>query len=438
MFWPHSVARPLVGLCVASALVAVSFECAAAIAVTKRPDNSTGLPTLTVSRSACQNQTVLSYTLGTFTGSALSVWATANASADCRLVMNRTGAAPTCFQLGADVSLVSLTSVTLALNARLLADIVPGIASCVDTSTTDQPKPVTVYFLVDATTGDAADATTEPIDIDVLGPPAPTDVLASVNDDTSLKVTFTPPKSNDLAKYQVYCDATATALTSGATTGATTTSVSASAATSGAGGAEGSGTASSTGGAGGTSSTGGGASSTGGAGGASSDVGGASSTGGAGGTTSAGGAGGTSSTGGATGGASSSASAGASAECTSQLVAGELPNGLTSCGEAVIPSTQVVATGFIVHQLGAVAVAAIDLAGNVGVLSAVDCATPEPVEDFFDAYRKAGGQAGNGCGCSVGRERERGLGGASLALAWLGVLVLRRRRNANMREEHTR
>lgn len=44
----------------------------------------------------------------------------------------------------------------------------------------------------------------------------------------------------------------------------------------------------------------------------------------------------------------------------------------------------------------AVAVAATDQFGNVGVLSSVLCETPEETTDFWEGYRSAGGQAGGG------------------------------------------
>jgi hypothetical protein len=59
----------------------------------------------------------------------------------------------------------------------------------------------------------------------------------------------------------------------------------------------------------------------------------------------------------------------------------------------------------------AVAVSAVDELGNPGPLSNIDCEAPEDLEEFFEAYRRAGGQGGGGF-CSVDR-------GASGSLAWL-------------------
>jgi hypothetical protein len=71
----------------------------------------------------------------------------------------------------------------------------------------------------------------------------------------------------------------------------------------------------------------------------------------------------------------------------------------------------------------ACAVAGIDSKGNVGNLSDVECATPEPVTDFFEAYDRAGGRGGGGF-CAFGSSRSNygflviGLGAALLALRY--------------------
>jgi hypothetical protein len=138
-----------------------------------------------------------------------------------------------------------------------------------------------------------------------------------------------------------------------------------------------------------------------------------------------GGAGGTGGAGGAGG------SSGADGTCAaSGLVPGEIPS-VAPCGEVTAPAGQVTATGLENGASYAVGIAAVDAVGNPGVLSELVCATPSPVEDFFDAYRHAGGRAG-GPLCSlggegVGRRVAGGLSLGSLALA-LGLGVLRRAR----------
>lgn len=85
----------------------------------------------------------------------------------------------------------------------------------------------------------------------------------------------------------------------------------------------------------------------------------------------------------------------------------------------------------------AVAVAATDRFGNVGVLSPVVCETPEVTTDFWSDYRKAGGDAGDGCSTSGG-------GGGSAAVVGLGVtaalsaILRRRRRNEISMEDSGR
>jgi len=43
-----------------------------------------------------------------------------------------------------------------------------------------------------------------------------------------------------------------------------------------------------------------------------------------------------------------------------------------------------------------VAIAGVDALGNVGPLSTLECASPGPINDFWDVYRASGGQAGGG------------------------------------------
>ena len=73
----------------------------------------------------------------------------------------------------------------------------------------------------------------------------------------------------------------------------------------------------------------------------------------------------------------------------------------------------------------AIAVAATDRFGNVGLLSDVVCETPELTTDFWDEYRKAGGSAG---GCAIGgSEIPVGSMTAMIVGAALAVSAVRRR-----------
>jgi hypothetical protein len=77
----------------------------------------------------------------------------------------------------------------------------------------------------------------------------------------------------------------------------------------------------------------------------------------------------------------------------------------------------------------AVAVVAIDEAGNSSPLSNVGCVKVVPTEGFWDRYEANGGQGQAGCPCSA-------LGPAQLQSAWpvaLSLLLLRRRRSVRRR-----
>lgn len=76
----------------------------------------------------------------------------------------------------------------------------------------------------------------------------------------------------------------------------------------------------------------------------------------------------------------------------------------------------------------AIAAAYRDNIGNVGPLSPVVCATPAPIEDFFENYNKSGGTGGGGF-CSMSHRTMRNTSfGASFALGALAFVVRRRAR----------
>ena len=64
------------------------------------------------------------------------------------------------------------------------------------------------------------------------------------------------------------------------------------------------------------------------------------------------------------------------------------------------------------------AVVVLDEARNPSLVSIVSCTTPETVNDFWDTYTDAGGQAEGGCACAVasGHGAVAGIGLAALAL----------------------
>jgi MYXO-CTERM domain-containing protein len=110
------------------------------------------------------------------------------------------------------------------------------------------------------------------------------------------------------------------------------------------------------------------------------------------------------------------------------LVAGEVPNEANFCGAiGGETATEGAATGLANGTNYAVAVAAVDSVGNVGLLSTTVCGTPQILTDFFERYREAGGQGGGGF-CSIGAEPADGLAAGLAALVVAGFVRRRRRR----------
>jgi hypothetical protein len=114
---------------------------------------------------------------------------------------------------------------------------------------------------------------------------------------------------------------------------------------------------------------------------------------------------------------------------STKLMQGMLVTGLDNfrCGGAGKSATGGNATGLVDGVKYDVAVATTDSYNNVGTLSTVTCAVPQPVTGFFKAYQEAGGRAGGGF-CSFSRHREPFALAALLGLA--SCLLLRRRRAA--------
>jgi hypothetical protein len=114
--------------------------------------------------------------------------------------------------------------------------------------------------------------------------------------------------------------------------------------------------------------------------------------------------------------------------CTSTvLVEGNSPLGLKSCGStnSKISTSGETDDSLVNGTNYAVAVAAEDNLGNLGVLSAVACGVPQEVTGYFEAYRAAGGEAGGGF-CSFAPAR-RGALPLAAALA-IGLVAFARRR----------
>jgi len=346
-------------------------------------------------------------------GDTLSVWVTD--SADCTDRQSRNDGLCTAV---VDEFQLSDVSVEVTVSAAAIANSFDSIDGCEDSGAVDSPRPAKLYFIVNVSEDPVAGFEAwEQTDVNLLGPPPPTDVTVAPADDTKLTVSYSADDSStDFEGFYFYCEvSTANAGTGGATAAGTafgSGGTSASLAAAGFGG-----------GLGGFALGGGGQAghAVGGGGGGVAGSGGA--TGGAG-----AGAGGTAGTGGTTG-----TGGGASGDCTAPtLRAGEPPPaGLARCGETTSESSGIAAD----LQLGAyyaVAVAGYDLVGNVGDLSELACGTPEPVDDFFEIYRKSGGEAGGGfCGhCGlIGAGRYRNWAAVCMIALGLGLAWRRRSRH---------
>lgn len=358
---------------------------------------------LTISRANCEASTPFEISIGDSNGGdSLTLWV--SLGADCTPATTRTGATQVCYQIGLAFNVAGAETHTVLSSD--IAHALPGITACIDSQNQDAARDIKVYLLVNEGGADLTLDTDafllEGINLDLVGPNAPTEVTAEIADDNALLVKLTPPTTPSLKGVRAYCSLSASV----------SSTVTASAGGTSAGGAA------SVGGAGGTGGMGGAAGGLGmaGAGGVAS--------GGAGGT--AGGGAASSST--ATTGAASTGTAGGGsgeAQCVAEdgdLVAGALPSAtLVQCGDESGAATDIIATGLTNGQLWAVAVAAVDTLDNVGPLSELACAVPEGVTDFFEQYRNAGGQAGGGfCNCGVVGAQGRG----ALAVWAAGMLLL--------------
>ena len=105
---------------------------------------------------------------------------------------------------------------------------------------------------------------------------------------------------------------------------------------------------------------------------------------------------------------------------------GDMPDETYRCGSAPGGSSGKI-TGLKDGVVYAVGVAAVDSFDNPGKLSNIACATPVPVDDFFDLYKEAGGKGGGGF-CTLSDAPGAAGHARFAAFAALAATALMRRR----------
>jgi hypothetical protein len=373
-----------------------------------------------INREDCVNNNTLDigYTYSGAQGYVFELWA----GAGCDQAGARTGSGSvrTCVQVGT----ASLSNRAVEVKAADLVKDISVTTFPADTATACNPTTAVsgfenrVLFLViyDPSSMAAVATAQWQYSFDIVGPAAPTSVTASPGD-TTVITSFTGTTDTDAQKYEFFC-APALGITP----------------TAGSAGMDAGGTA----GAAGTAGAGGSA------GIAGTDTGGATTAGTAGtdtgGVTTAGTAG--TDTGGVSGSAGIAGTAGTSG--TAGTAGGPAVNPdcmATALTPGVAPGTGAMACGTIGSQgsnggetdpdltngiVWAVGVASVDQAGNVGPLSNLACTVPKDTVGFYEAYRKAGGEAGGGfCTFSPG---VHGTLASLLDFLGLGAIAAWRRR----------
>ena len=344
-----------------------------------------------VSHSDCVGDDVITFPVDLTgqSGNSLEVWAGKN----CTDKVQREGDQATCWKLHGSFPQKATVDVKVRAQDFVAQKVKDsnsvGGGTDADCNRTDVPpagEAATLYFMLINSNNEMVAQDTFESGFDVLGPDAPTDVSAGVGENR-LVVSWTASTAEDRAGYNIYCESSTGPGSSPAAGGAAGAAADAGADAATDAGSD----ATSTGSGGADSGSGGG---------------------------------------GGVGGGSGGGSAG-NPDCPSAaLTPGTIPTtsehlcGSTASGLA----TEANATGLVNGVTYAVAVAATDTLGNVGPLSKVACGSPQPVDDFFELYRRAGGKGGGGF-CAIGAEpSSAGLALAGLALgAWL---VRRRRRDA--------
>jgi hypothetical protein len=292
--------------------------------------------------------------------------------------------------------------------------LVPGTTADCESGATASVVLTFMYLQSSTVVGTAAKW--DKTGFDLAGPEAPSDINVS-SGENRLRVSWNTTTPKDLLEWRFYCDPPPGAVLDAGLTSTTSDlgfARQAQVVDGGVGGSLGTG---GTLGTGGEIATGGGTAS-----------GGAVGTGGglgAGGDLDAGMGGGT-----ATGGVTGSGGATSGKSCGDQpsdLVQGQVPSEAYRCGTTTGPTQRDgYAEGLENGRMYSVGMVGVDKVGNVGKLSEIECGEPKLYTDFFELYKKFGGQAGGGV-CAI--SRGNGLAPAGLgALSLVGLGLLRRRK----------
>lgn len=340
---------------------------------------------------------------GGFLDYSLEAWVGFSADAQCTKTIERSGANPRCCPVFRETAPGATRILTLGAKDIL------GNPLCQHASSGDTPQPFFLYFMLVKASDAEADgrAAIWESDFDLVGPPAPSDVSTGVGE-KQLIVHWTA-QEGDIAGYRVYCEASSDAPEPSQRSTAFTPAQRNAASGEGAAGAGGSGDGGDGGVDGGPTDGGGG------------NDGGVDGGGGSGGGGGGGGAGGGDTDAGTDAGTTNP-------ECpTSSLRAGVAPDPeLEPCGRVENErADEATADDLKDGTLYGIAVAAVDQLGNSGPLSEIACGKPQPVDDFFELYRRAGGKGGGGF-CSL--DMPRGPPTRSGWLAACALLLVARRR----------
>ncbi|MFC1642426.1 hypothetical protein ACFL5O_07030 [Myxococcota bacterium] len=355
----------------------------------------------------------------------LEVFATHKGSTyRCDNEANRTTAGSDCERIYSSTAETGSVAITIPVrNIVTQSGGTKTATDCTLESSSTQKVAATLYFVLsDPSTSETVGSTSWATSVDLAGPVGPTGVSAD-SGEGALNLRWKMVNSSDVRGYKMYCAAvggTETAVSSAAEDTASSTQALEAAGAAGTA-ASGSGRTGSTGAAAGLQ-------------GASAATGTAGSAGAAGvgdradSSAGMGGGGGNGDAAGSHGQAGNSSGPLSNARCSvSPAVPDELPSkGWQQCGEAagqIQEKTRI--SGLANGTEYAVTVVSYDAVGNRGKPASLDCETPREVNDFFELYRRAGGDGGGGfCATSAGSDPCPLW---YLAGAWMALRLRRRR-----------